>query len=595
MSFRDQLNQFVNEYIDNTKEEFSGHPIGILVRNKIPHSLYEGVVDSSKYLVKGSIGQGNWATNPWICIFDRRITTSATKGVYIVYLLSKDGERLYLTLNQGCTELRNRMKKTEAVVSELRRIASDIQLRIDCGYFDVSDEIDLGDDLPVLSKLYEQGTICFRRYNRGQLPDQDSLLADLEEMMAIYARYSDQYLKIDMGHMPSVADGGAPYGDQDNDKDKIEFVKQYISSKGFFFDDDTIENFFLSLKSKPFVILAGISGTGKTRLVKLFAEAIGANVANGRFKLVPVRPDWSDSTDLFGHTDLNGHFIPGSLIDFIYAASEDLENPYLLCLDEMNLARVEYYLSDFLSIMETRDINQEGYIETDQLLHFTYFGSDREAAEKYRNLRFTQNLYVVGTVNMDETTFPFSRKVLDRANTIELSHVNLLPDSLLSIGKELEPLDLDNDFLKAEYVQLIQCKSEYEYVYDICQELEQLNAILEKVGFKSGYRVRDEVVFYMLNNKKMDLLNPETAFDYQILQKILPRIQGSSVAIKDMLADLFQHIVGDYEGYQTTDGNIGDKMFERLKEGAIRYPKSAQKIAFMVRRFEEDGFTSYWL
>ncbi len=595
MSFRDQLNQFVNEYVDKAKEEFAGHPIGKLVRNEIPDSLYASVVDGSRYIVKGSIGQGNWATNPWICIFDRTVTKSATQGVYIVYLLSKDGERLYLTLNQGCTELKNRLRRTEAVVRELRRIASDVKQRVGCGSFDVSDEIDLGDKIPVLSKLYEQGTICFRRYNRGQLPDQDSLLADLKEMLSLYALYADQYPTRDIGQVLPKVEENPPNGDHDNEKETIEFVKQYIASKGFFFDDGTVENFFLSLKSKPFVILAGISGTGKTRLVKLFAEAIGANVANGRFKLVPVRPDWSDSTDLFGHTDLNGHFIPGSLIDFIHAASEDLENPYLLCLDEMNLARVEYYLSDFLSVMETRDINQEGYIETDQLLPLSYFGSDREAAEKYRNLRFTQNLYVVGTVNMDETTFPFSRKVLDRANTVELSYVNLLPDKLLSVGEEIEPLELDNDFLKAECVQLIHCKREYEYVYDICQELEQLNAILEQVGFQSGYRVRDEVVFYMLNNKKTNLLSPEVAFDYQILQKILPRIQGSSVAIKEMLADLFKHFVGDYEGYQAAGGNTADKMIERLQDGVIRYPKSAQKIAFMVRRFEEDGFTSYWL
>ena len=84
-------------------------------------------------------------------------------------------------------------------------------------------------------------------------------------------------------------------------KETIDRVKNYIKSKGFSYEDGLIENFYLSLKSKPFVILAGISGTGKTRLVRLFAEAIGANSANGRYKMVSVRPDWSDSTDLFGH------------------------------------------------------------------------------------------------------------------------------------------------------------------------------------------------------------------------------------------------------------------------------------------------------
>ena len=116
-------------------------------------------------------------------------------------------------------------------------------------------------------------------------------------------------------------------------------------------------------KINPFTILAGTSGTGKTRLVRLFAEAIGATTENGRYKLVSVRPDWSDSSDLFGHVDLNGKFVPGAIIDFINAAEWDSDKPYFLCLDEMNLARVEYYLSDILSVIETRGY-KEGRITT---------------------------------------------------------------------------------------------------------------------------------------------------------------------------------------------------------------------------------------
>ena len=92
-------------------------------------------------------------------------------------------------------------------------------------------------------------------------------------------------------------------------KETIDYIKDFIVSKGFSYEGNLIENFYLSLKSKPFTILAGTSGTGKTKLVKLFAEAIGANEAKGRYKMVSVRPDWSDGSDLFGHTDLNGNFI----------------------------------------------------------------------------------------------------------------------------------------------------------------------------------------------------------------------------------------------------------------------------------------------
>lgn len=456
MNFHDQLSQFVNGYVNSRKEEFAGHPIGNLVRNMIPKTLYESLVDESRYLIKGSVGQGNWANIPWICIFDRAVTTKATKGVYIVYLLSEDGERLYLTLNQGCTDLLNRLRRPGAVL-ELKRIAKDISDNIGCGDFDVRERIDLGENISPLSKLYEDGTICYRRYDRENLPSEEELLSDLQEMIDIYTQYANKRHLLESTGSVILTDssGFGEYSEGYSEKVVLEEIKRYIASKGFSYEEGTIENFYLSLKSKPFVILAGISGTGKTRLVKLFAEAIGANVANGRFKLVSVRPDWSDSTDLFGHTDLNGRFVPGSLIDFIHAAANDSDKPYILCLDEMNLARVEYYLSDFLSIMETADINQEGYIETDQLLPSTYFGADLIAAEKYKNLRLTQNLYLIGTVNMDETTFPFSRKVLDRANTIELSYVNLLPDHLLTLEESLDPKERDNEFLKAQCVQLI--------------------------------------------------------------------------------------------------------------------------------------------
>ncbi len=112
-------------------------------------------------------------------------------------------------------------------------------------------------------------------------------------------------------------------------KESMELIKEYIASKSFSYDGELIENFYLSLKSKPFVILAGTSGTGKTRLVRLFAEAIGAN-----YKLVSVRPDWSDSSDLFGHVNLKGEFVPGAIIDYINEAAkpENINIPYFLCV-----------------------------------------------------------------------------------------------------------------------------------------------------------------------------------------------------------------------------------------------------------------------
>ena len=370
-------------------------------------------------------------------------------------------------------------------------------------------------------------------------------------------------------------------------RNSVNHIKSYVAFCGFTYPDGMIENLYLSLKSKPFVILAGISGTGKTRIAKLFAEAIGAE-----YKIVPVRPDWSDSSDLFGYTDLNGHFIRGAIFDFVHEAQCNSQRPYILCLDEMNLARVEYYLSDFLSVLETREL-KDGNIQSAPLFAKEKYGSDQISAEKYGELYFPENLYLIGTVNMDETTFPFSKKVLDRANTIEFSDVDLIP-SFLEAERDTKPLRLPNSFLRSNYLILKQCAGEAEYVVSICSELEKLNDVLKKANLHVGYRVRDEIVFYMLNNREAEgLLTEDEAMDFEIMQKLLPRIQGSSAAVKDVLCGLFKHCAADLT--QFTGDRDSEKMEKARNDVPCRFPKSAEKLELMTRRFEEDGFTSYWL
>ncbi len=710
--FRTAIDKFLDSYVEAKKETFAGHPFGVFVRNEIPNVLYNTkLINPDEYLITGSVGQGNWAMIPWICIFDRSVTTSATKGVYIVYLLSKDGESLYLSFNQGCTDIRNNHSKKETI-QIMHDNATRIREKIDGRGFS-SDKIFLGDSLTELGELYQEGMIFYKKYKRGEVPTEEELQNDLRNMMHIYKDYvhseddnkwwpsQEEYplnltkddwkkyiLEVELpnhsspmkmlkgmmelggeasckqlsdiyGGHPSAYSGCAmnlgrrvkkrfglkacmdgdqeryfpiPFvgkyrgGSQDNylyrirtelhealkeidlsgidpnyergeeqlsTKEILQRINTYIEAKGFSFDEGLIENYYLSLKSKPFVILAGTSGTGKTRLVRLFAEAIGATAENGRYKLVSVRPDWSDSSDLFGHVNLNDKFIPGAIIDFVKDAQDHPEVPYFLCLDEMNLARVEYYFSDILSVIETREL-KDGRVVTDPLVLENAYGIDEEAAKKYGTLIIPENLYIVGTVNMDETTFPFSRKVLDRANTIEFSTVDFLSVPAVPFN-EVQPMNLGNDFIKADYIFFSQCASEEIYVNELCVELQEINKVLEKANAHVGYRVRDEIVFYMLNNKNAELLNRNEAFDNEIMQKILPRIQGSSAAVKNMLCELFKRCAGEYESYQTESDDISSKMFKAAQKSDCKYRKSAEKIAFMVRRFEEDGFTAYWL
>lgn len=698
------------------------NPFKDIISHDIPSLIADCADIKDPYTVIGSYGKGRWTAVPWIAVFDRRITKTAQKGVYIVYLFNKDAKELYLTLNQGATDIiqsngaDNKTKPTFTGVTgtssskkldELKQRANAIRAQLKNNNFAFGDGINTG------APNYDAGAVFYKKYTVDTLPQGEELANDLIRMLDIYSQYQkiietkimndnspwwptpkeyhpgitkEQW--IEFLHDPNVIgpvwggalamfydQGGAATCSQlgeiynrnasgisgnctqlamaihkktncplikDGEKEKywpilfvgkkassdekgswvwklrdelydaisesdimkylsrgnelemqitikeaIAQIKSYIASKGFSYNSGIIENFYLSLKSKPFVILAGTSGTGKTRLVKLFAEAIDAE-----YKMVAVRPDWSDSSDLFGHVDLNGSFIPGAILEFITNASKHPNKPYILCLDEMNLARVEYYLSDFLSVIETRDFDGEKIV-SDPLLSSEKYGADNVARTKYGEIGFPQNLYLVGTVNMDETTFPFSKKVLDRANTIEFNYVDLVPEEIEIIDSEKQYLP--NEFLKTKYLLLAQCRDEKEYIKDISEKLQKLNTILQKANAHVGYRVRDEIAFYMLNNKETELLSEDEAFDNEIMQKILPRIQGSSSSVKEMLCDLFKEFAGDYEGIQTQSDDTASMMLKKINKDGARYLKSAEKTAFMVRRFEEDGFTSYWL
>lgn len=604
MNLKTLFYQFMNEYADELNEarahEDFKRPFGNLVRHDIAQIIQEKV-NNTIYKVKGSVGAGRWTDVPWIAVFDTRITSSAQKGVYIVYLLNKNTKELYLTLNQGATDVaqeggnssEGKLAFTGIATASNDKTTGSLKAKADGIRNAISGRSKLESGvINTGSKAYDAGCIYFKKYSLLSLPEDDELFADLYRFVEAYRLYYDLVFcaqKQEDKVIEAVCNNGEmnPMAI----KDQIDNIKRYIEGNGFTYSGDLIENFYLSLKSKPFVILAGTSGTGKTRLVKLFAEAIGATAENGRYKLVSVRPDWSDSSDLFGHANLQGEFVPGAIIDFIKKASENKEKPYFLCLDEMNLARVEYYLSDFLSIIETRKRNNEnGEIITDEIV------LDKVAQENYGGLYLPENLYVIGTVNMDETTFPFSKKVLDRANTIEFSYVDLNPDFSSDV-EATEGIELGNEFLKTKYIILKTDTdaSDYAYITEVCTELQVINRILQEANAHVGYRVRDEIVFYMLNSEKAKLLSYEDALDNEIMQKILPRIQGSGAAIKELLCELFKKFAGDYSGLSQESTWKQMKTYIGANEKNCKYKKSAEKICYMMRRFEEDGFTSYWL
>ncbi|MGK8832252.1 MrcB family domain-containing protein [Bacillus paranthracis] len=559
-NLREKFLTVMDEYLQARTERFAGHKMGAVVRHEMTTEITRlPFINHNQYVVTGSIGQGNWAAVPWLAIMNKEITTSTQRGYYIVYLFSEDMERLYLTLAQGVTETaKEDMQKIKEEIREQIHMSQKVKK---------DDEIFLGTSLK--AKGYANSTAAYIAYDANKMPSEKELVEDLEEMLRYYEgfiAYKEEGIKYEV-----------IYGRKEVHLDQqsiIDHVSSYIQSKGFYYEKKDIINFFLSLKTKPFVILSGISGTGKTKIVQWFAESLGATEENGQFTLIPVRPDWSDSSDLLGYVNLQGEFQERPLIKVLENADANPNRPYFVVLDEMNLARVEYYFSDFLSVIESRKW-KEGKIVTSPVL-------PESITNKY--ITIPSNVYIIGTVNMDETTHPLSKKVLDRANTIEFNTVNLDYFNFLMDMEEKEVEIASNRSLETEYLHLKECFKENEdLVRNISTILIEINKILESVGAQVGYRIRDEICFYMAYNEQGKLLSFDEALDYQIYQKILPRLAGSDGRTEEVLKQLYVLCVNE----EYDSGNNDDSY--------AKYPRSANKLSHMLRRFEYDGFTSFWI
>ncbi|MUG87280.1 DUF3578 domain-containing protein [Paenibacillus timonensis] len=595
-SLHESLVHMLQTYTQAKTESFTNHALGALFRRILPEQLRTLPFVSEHIKIQGSVGMGNWATVPWLALMDTRITKSTQYGEYIVYLFAEDMSSVYLTFNQGVTKPIQERGRKEGYKFLQQKVA-EIRESLDFQGFSKDENIHLTE--AGLGRDYQVSTVAYKRYDASHIPSDDQLVADLEQLMTTYQEYVDRKLQTDHVDDPEYPlETVEESMDDEAVRGRLDGIQSYIKNKGFAYSPGLIENFYLSLKTKPFVILAGVSGTGKTKLIKLFAEAMGATSENGQFTLIPVRPDWSDPSDLIGYSDLSGKFRPGRVTEVLLEASHNPSKPYFICLDEMNLARVEHYFSDMLSILETQEW-RDGRIATDPIIHRSSLVQD-EDQEAYGNLSIPENVYLIGTVNMDETTHPFSKKVLDRANTIEFNDIFLaqFPDEESEVGQR--PAATLNSFLRSDYLQLVDAyhADSKALITKATDTLVRINGILEEIHAHVGFRIRDAVCFYMLYNQRFGLLAEDEALDHQLLQKILPRIQGSSASIRRVLLNLMRECVGssfavnEYLEDMTSlfEGNKLKPLLDQAK-----YPRSARKIASMLRRLEEDGFTSYWL
>lgn len=586
MGIRDVLEEIMKNYIDKKSEKFNKENSMFQLVNYKTKEILNRIIGARERTieleVKGSCGAGGWTNYPWIAIFNPKVTKTIQAGVYIVYLFSEDMKRVYITLNQGCTNLKKELGAKAARI-EMHKVRDHIRESYHLDDFRTDNNLLIGNE------DYEEGCIFYKKYEIDNLPDETQMKNDLENLISVYNDY--YYREVLSSENYNGGEGDLIMGKNESSATRlIEHINLYVNDKGFIYSNEALSNFYLSLKTKPFVILAGISGTGKSKLVKLFAEAIGATSTNEQYNLISVKPDWNDSTELLGYKNIKDEFVPGKLLQIIQQAQRDenKDKPYFVCLDEMNLARVEYYLSEYLSIIETREFNEDGEIVTDKIFSDKYLG-DSENNKEYRGLIFPENLYIIGTVNMDDTTFSFSRKVLDRANTIEFSDVDL---ELLELKQgDSEALQVDNSFLRTRCLNIKDAlEVNADYVKEVNTKIIEINNILKHDSKHFAYRVRDEIVFYMLENKLSALLEEDVAFDYQIKQKILPTIIGSDECIKDILFKLYKYCVPEVD--LNPDVDYVEESRKYLDKA--KYKQSAEKISMMLRGYR-DGYTSFWI
>ena len=375
---------------------------------------------------------------------------------------------------------------------------------------------------------------------------------------------------------------------------------------------------------KPFLILAGISGTGKTRFVRQQADRTGLD----NYCLVSVRPDWHEPSDLLGyisHLGSQPKYITTDVLRFIVQAWKHISDsgfdlktgkvteeqlneiqPYWLCLDEMNLAPVEQYFSDYLSILETRQWNGEVY-QCDPLLKASALENiqptDLGLSEgdilwehfKENGISIPFNLIVAGTVNMDETTHGFSRKVLDRALSFDFNE--FYPNDFNAYFSSNAQ---NKTFTYPIYSDAsLSLNFDSPFVQESCEFLSKINVVLKHSPFELAYRALNELLLSVKCINPKNEIELQSIWDDFLMMKVLPRIEGDSEKLdfdgeKSLLTNLEaiikEQLSAIWEGEKRID------LFRETNEGDVINIecRSKAKIRWMQTKLEKFGFTHFW-
>ncbi|TGN26463.1 McrB family protein [Empedobacter tilapiae] len=504
-----------------------------------------------KLAVEISYGVGRSTAIPWIAFLGNQ--QKVKEGIYPVFLYYK--EHNILVLAYGVSETNEPTLKWD-------KLDSKTSIK---DYF--KEELDI--------KLKSYGnSYVFKVYDATNLPSQDTLKRDLdlliEEYLELMNRDSKQHSSIEKSMI------------KNKDFD-INAFSNSLTKSNLQFNNKLVQRFVASLLTKPFVILTGLAGSGKTKLAQSFIQWMCER--EEQYKLVAVGADWINREPLLGYP--NGlkedeYVMPdnGVLQLMINASkSENQDKPYFLVLDEMNLSHVERYFADFLSIMESEDSIK------------LYTGSKRTSTndlEIPQTISWPKNLFIIGTVNIDETTYMFSPKVLDRANVIEF---RLDEDDLKVFLAEPKKVDLsqlisEGAAMASSFITL--SKQNDTASNEVLNEtLVEFFKELKTIGAEFGYRTAFEIHLLFAQFSKLDSsLSEEDKIDFAVMQKLLPKLHGSRSKIIKSLEALMRLCLKDAAEFNLSK-------LDALQEDQIKYNVSFDKLKRMYANALSNGFTSY--
>ena len=404
--------------------------------------------------------------------------------------------------------------------------------------------------------------------------ESDKVLAALNDVCEVYNKqFGTMSMKKDSHNIKKNSSASSASFD-------VAKLYEHIEKTGLFYDRQLISRFCAALLTKPFVILSGLSGSGKTQLALAIAHALSGCIDDkdkGQVCFVAVGADWTNREPLLGYPNAlkkDEYVRPeNGVLDIIIRAEKDEKNPYFLILDEMNLSYVERYFADFLSSMESDK-------------KIALWTTDGKAVPM--SVSLPNNLFIIGTINVDETTYMFSPKVLDRANVIEFKISETeMSEYLSSIRKvDLSMVDGKASDMAESFVALANNK-DFEIDESVQDTLLSFFKELKRVNAEFGYRSASEIYRY-IGKAKSQGMTVQGAIDSAVVQKLLPKLHGSRKRIAPVLLKMWS--------FCTANGNdsaLEEDYTQEINKDEFIYPLSADKIRRMYAAAIDNGFTSF--